>query len=184
LVPFPQAGTGCEFNHGSIVQKALAGIVMKQRDQRIGIVVHKGILKVAEVLQEIRFFTVRDRTDPAHRSTYIGCFNPRRTSMKKSTFAAATLTAVLFLSAAGCAVQRGQETMGAYVDDTGITSTIKTRFVESKKVDATAISVETMKGTVMLSGFAKNAVEKTEAEAIAQKVGGVRAVKNEIVVRP
>jgi osmotically-inducible protein OsmY len=74
--------------------------------------------------------------------------------------------------------------MGAYVDDAGITSTIKTRFVESTKVDATAISVETMKGTVMLSGFAKNPVEKTEAQAIAEKVGGVRAVRNEIVVRP
>jgi osmotically-inducible protein OsmY len=104
--------------------------------------------------------------------------------MNKSTYVAASIATVLFLSVAGCAVQRGQETMGAYVDDAGITSTIKTRFVESKKVDATAISVETMKGTVMLSGFAKNPVEKTEAEAIAQKVGGVRAVKNDIVVRP
>jgi osmotically-inducible protein OsmY len=104
--------------------------------------------------------------------------------MRKTTFAAASVAAVLFLSLAGCAVQRGQETMGAYVDDAGITSTIKTRFVESKKVDATAISVETMKGTVMLSGFAKNPVEKTEAQAIAEKVGGVRAVRNEIVVRP
>jgi osmotically-inducible protein OsmY len=104
--------------------------------------------------------------------------------MRKSTYVAASIATVLFLSVAGCAVQRGQETMGAYVDDAGITSTIKTRFVESKKVDATAISVETMKGTVMLSGFAKNPVEKTEAEAIAQKVGGVRAVRNEIIVRP
>ena len=104
--------------------------------------------------------------------------------MKKSTYVAASIATVLFLSVAGCAVQRGQETMGAYVDDAGITSTIKTRFVESKKVDATAISVETMKGTVMLSGFAKNPVEKSEAEAIAQKVGGVRAVRNEIIVRP
>ncbi len=104
--------------------------------------------------------------------------------MRKSTFAAASVAAVLFLSVAGCAVQRGQETMGAYVDDTGITSTIKTRFVESKKVDATAISVETLKGTVILSGFAKNPVEKTEAEAIAWNVGGVRSVRNEITVRP
>ena len=104
--------------------------------------------------------------------------------MNKSTLAATSVAVVLFLSVAGCAVQRGQETMGAYVDDAGITSTIKTRFVESKKVDATAISVETMKGTVLLSGFAKNPVEKTEAQAIAEKVGGVRAVKNEIIVRP
>ena len=36
----------------------------------------------------------------------------------------------------------------------------------------------------MLSGFAKNATEKTTAETIAWKVNGVKAVKNEIAVRP
>lgn len=84
----------------------------------------------------------------------------------------------------GCAVQRGQESMGAYVDDATITTQVKSRFVESKAVDAGAISVETMTGTVMLSGFAKNQLEKTTAESIARKVSGVRAVKNEITVRP
>jgi osmotically-inducible protein OsmY len=74
--------------------------------------------------------------------------------------------------------------MGAYVDDAGITATIKSRFVENKQVDATAISVETLKGTVMLSGFAKNTTEKTTAETIAWKVSGVKSVKNEISVRP
>jgi osmotically-inducible protein OsmY len=58
------------------------------------------------------------------------------------------------------------------------------RFVESNVVDANAISVETMKGTVMLSGFAKNSAEKTNAEALTWKVGGVKAVKNEIAMRP
>jgi len=60
----------------------------------------------------------------------------------------------------GCAVQRGQESVGAYVDDATITTQVKSRFVESKVVDAGAISVETMTGTVMLSGFAKNQLEK------------------------
>ncbi len=36
----------------------------------------------------------------------------------------------------------------------------------------------------MLSGFAKNTTERTTAEALARKVNGVRAVKNEIAVRP
>jgi hyperosmotically inducible periplasmic protein len=44
--------------------------------------------------------------------------------------------------------------------------------------------VETRRGTVMLSGFAKNATEKSTAEAIARKVKGVKSVKNEIAVRP
>jgi len=84
----------------------------------------------------------------------------------------------------GCAVQRGQESVGAYVDDATITTQVKSRFVESTVVDAGAISVETMTGTVMLSGFAKNQLEKNTAENIARNVSGVRSVKNEITVRP
>lgn len=104
--------------------------------------------------------------------------------MRNHTAIAFTAAALFLLSAGGCAVSRGQETMGAYVDDAGITATIKSRFVENKQVDATAISVETLKGTVMLSGFAKNTTEKTTAETIAWKVSGVKSVKNEISVRP
>ena len=96
----------------------------------------------------------------------------------------AAMTAVALLTASGCAVTRGQETVGAYIDDATITTKIKSRFVEDLKVDASAISVETLKGTVMLSGFAKNAEERSAAERIARNVNGVAAVKNEIAVRP
>jgi osmotically-inducible protein OsmY len=100
------------------------------------------------------------------------------------TTIAAAMTAVVLLTASGCAVTRGQETVGAYVDDTGITTLIKSRFAEDKQVDATSIRVETLNGTVMLSGFAKNATEKSTAESIARGVKGVKSVKNEIAIRP
>ena len=97
---------------------------------------------------------------------------------------AAAITAAVLLTATGCAVTRGQETVGAYIDDTGITTLIKSRFVENKTVDAAAISVETLNGTVMLSGFAKSGTERMTAENIARGVNGVKLVKNEIAVRP
>ena len=97
---------------------------------------------------------------------------------------AIAISAIVLLTATGCAVQRGQETVGAYIDDAGITTLIKTRFVENKQVDAASIKVETLKGTVMLSGFAKNSAERNTAEAIARGVKGVVSVKNEIAVRP
>jgi hyperosmotically inducible periplasmic protein len=87
------------------------------------------------------------------------------------------------LFGAGCAVLRDQETVGAYVDDTTITTRVKARFVEDATVDASAISVETLKGTVQLSGFAKSAAEKSKAESIARGVKGVVAVQNAISVR-
>ena len=97
---------------------------------------------------------------------------------------AIAITAVMMLTVTGCAVSRGQESVGSYVDDSAITTMVKARFVDNKQVDAAAISVETMKGTVMLSGFAKNYTEKTTAETIARGVKGVVAVKNEISIRP
>jgi len=96
----------------------------------------------------------------------------------------AGFAALALLTVSGCAVTRGQESVGAYVDDATITTQIKSRFVENKEVDAASIRVETLNGTVMLSGFAKNATEKASAEAIARKVNGVKSVKNEIAVRP
>jgi osmotically-inducible protein OsmY len=97
---------------------------------------------------------------------------------------AAALTSIAVLITAGCAVTRGQETVGAYVDDSAITTAVKARFVENKLVDATSISVETLNGTVMLSGFAKTSTERSTAETLTWKVGGVKQVKNEIAVRP
>lgn len=96
----------------------------------------------------------------------------------------AAMAALVLLSTAGCAVSRGQETVGAYVDDATITTKIKARFIDNKDVDASAISVETLNGTVMLSGFAKNMTEKSMAEKLAREVSGVKQVKNEIAIRP
>ncbi len=93
-------------------------------------------------------------------------------------------SALVLLSASGCAVTRGQESLGAYVDDTAITTAVKGRYIDNTAVDATSISVETLNGTVMLSGFAKSTTERSTAESLAWKVKGVKHVKNEIAVRP
>ena len=84
----------------------------------------------------------------------------------------------------GCSVMRGQESAGNYVDDASITTAIKAKFVEDKTVDAAAIKVETLHGTVQLSGFAKSVAEKTQAENIARNTKGVRSVQNNLSVRP
>ena len=84
----------------------------------------------------------------------------------------------------GCAVSRGQSTVGQYVDDATITTQAKARMAENKSVDAAAISIETLNGEVMLTGFAKSATEKATAEKIVRDLNGVKRVKNEIVVRP
>ena len=104
--------------------------------------------------------------------------------MKLRSILLSVSLSTVILGAAGCAVTRGQESVGDYVDDTAITVAVKARFVEDTAVDASSIRVETMKGTVMLSGFAKSSLERNTAEGIARGVKGVKMVKNEIAVRP
>ena len=74
-----------------------------------------------------------------------------------SIFTAATLATI----ATGCAVTRHQESTGAYVDDSVVTTRVKTKFAADKTVGAMSIGVETLKGVVQLSGFAKSMEEKT-----------------------
>lgn len=97
---------------------------------------------------------------------------------------AAAVVAAATLAGTGCAVVRGQETAGAYVDDVATTTAVKAKFVEDKTVDAAAIKVQTLEGTVQLSGFAKSNAEKAQAEYLARNTKGVRSVRNDIIVRP
>ena len=104
--------------------------------------------------------------------------------MNTRTLLATALTALVVLGTTGCAVIRDQQTVGAFIDDATITTQIKARFFDNKDVAGTAISVETLNGTVLLSGFAKSNSEKAAADRIARGVNGVKSLKNEIVVRP
>jgi osmotically-inducible protein OsmY len=104
--------------------------------------------------------------------------------MNTAKFLGASLLTASLLGVVGCAVTRDQSTVGQYVDDTAVTTQVKARFAESPVVSAMAINVETLNGTVQLSGFAKNESERATAESIARKVPNVKSVKNDIVVRP
>lgn len=104
--------------------------------------------------------------------------------MKHARILALALLTGATLVTTGCAVVRDQQTVGAYVDDAAITTAVKAKFVEDKTVDAGAIKVETLNGTVNLSGFAKSNAEKSQAEYIARNVKGVKEVRNTLAIRP
>ena len=79
-----------------------------------------------------------------------------------------------------CAGSPTKESVGERVDDSVITSKIKAKFVDDKLVSARAISVETFKGVVQLSGFADSQAEIYRAGQIASGTTGVVSVKNDI----
>jgi len=69
-----------------------------------------------------------------------------------------------------------------YVDDATIKPAEKTRFAKDPTVSAMRIKVDTMKGVVQLSGFAKSDAERQQAEQLAATVPGVQKVENGIQV--
>ena len=72
---------------------------------------------------------------------------------------------------------------GQYVDDSVITARIKAALLKDPKVSALAVSVETRKGTVVLSGFVDSDSQMQRAAEIAATVKGVVTVKNALVVK-
>lgn len=100
------------------------------------------------------------------------------------TLALAATVALAGLTATGCAVSRDQQSVGSYVDDATITTRVKARLAEDTTVSALAIKVETLKGVVQLSGFAKSANERNTAADIAKRVPGVNNVVNDILLQP
>ncbi len=105
--------------------------------------------------------------------------------MKKhaSALLLAAMAAVSAFSA-GCTVMRGQQTVGTYVDDAGITASVKAKLLEDKTTGGLSINVDTLGGTVALSGFAKSQAEKDRAGEIARAAKGVKEVRNNLIVRP
>lgn len=70
----------------------------------------------------------------------------------------------------------------AKMDDASITAAVKAKLLADPEVKGVAIDVDTVNGTVTLSGTAKSSYEKTEAEKLAKRTDGVVSVVNEIVV--
>jgi osmotically-inducible protein OsmY len=94
------------------------------------------------------------------------------------------LMGVLIAGLAGCASGGGSgEKTGAYVDDSWITSKVKSEMVANKSVHARDISVSTNKGVVTLSGTAATWDESNKAAEIARGVKGVKAVENDIHIQ-
>ena len=91
------------------------------------------------------------------------------------------LAGALTLGLAGCA-SSGEKT-GAYVDDSWITTKVKSEMVANNDVSARNISVNTTKGVVKLTGTAASLQESNRAAQIARGVAGVKAVENDIRVQ-
>jgi len=91
--------------------------------------------------------------------------------------------AALATLAAACAATPTQESTGGYVDDSTITTKIKTDLVQDANVSSTDVHVKTYKGVVDLSGFVDSQAQIAQAGVVAGQVSGVKAVHNNLIVK-
>ena len=92
----------------------------------------------------------------------------------------AVLFAAVLLSALGCASTDTRESTGEYVDDTVITTRVKTAIFNEPSLKVLQINVETYKNVVQLSGFVNSATDMSKALDVARDVPGVRSVRNDL----
>lgn len=76
----------------------------------------------------------------------------------------------------------GDKTTGEVIDDTVITSTVKTKLLADSGVSGFDIDVDTNGGVVELNGTVNTEAESEKAESIAEDVDGVVSVKNNLTV--
>jgi osmotically-inducible protein OsmY len=82
-----------------------------------------------------------------------------------------------------CASTPTQESTGEYVDDSVITTKVKSLLVKDDFLKSFDISVKTYKGTVQLSGFVASQKAVDKAGEIARSVKGVKSLKNDLIVK-
>ena len=93
------------------------------------------------------------------------------------------LILVLIIGFAACASTSQQSSTGEYVDDSVITTKVKSLLAADDFLKSFQIGVETYKGTVQLSGFVNSQKAIDKAVEITRSVSGVKSVKNNLIVK-
>jgi hyperosmotically inducible protein len=103
---------------------------------------------------------------------------------KRTVFIPFLLVLMLLATFMACAsTAKCAESTGKYVDDSVITTKVKSLLAEDDFLKSFKISVKTYKGTVQLSGSVKSQEAVDKAGEIARSVKGVKSVKNHLKVK-
>ena len=102
---------------------------------------------------------------------------------KRNMFIGCFMALMLIATLVACASTSKQEGAGEYVDDSWITTKVKTMLASDDFLKSFEISVQTYKGVVQLSGFVDSQKAVDKAGEVARGVGGVKSVTNNLSVK-
>jgi hyperosmotically inducible protein len=77
----------------------------------------------------------------------------------------------------------GGRSFGSWVDDSTTTAAVRSRFLDNPSMDGHRIEVEARGDLVTLRGRVDSETKKRLAGEIARNTGGVREVRNDLVVQ-
>jgi osmotically-inducible protein OsmY len=104
--------------------------------------------------------------------------------MKKRNIVIHCLVLLMLIATfAACAATRTQESTGEFVDDSVITTKVKSLLAADDFLKSFNIGVESFKSTVQLSGFVNSQKAIDKAVEITRSVKGVTSVKNNLIVK-
>lgn len=83
----------------------------------------------------------------------------------------------------GCTSTQTQQSTGQYVDDSVITTKVKTAIFNEPTLKTLQINVKTYKAVVQLSGFVDSSQNLSKAGEVAKAVDGVVSVENDLIVK-
>lgn len=87
-----------------------------------------------------------------------------------------------FVGTIACQTPAGRST-GDVVDDSAITTKVKTKIIADDSLSGITISVSTFNGTVTLTGAVDNTAQKQHATDVARSVAEVKDVKNLLEIK-
>jgi osmotically-inducible protein OsmY len=90
---------------------------------------------------------------------------------------------MLIVTFTACASTRTHESAGEFVDDSVITTKVKSLIAADDFLKSFQISVETYKGAVQLSGFVNSQKAVDKALEITRSVKWVKSIKNSLIVK-
>ncbi len=104
--------------------------------------------------------------------------------MKKRNIVTRCMVLLMLIFVIGaCAATSTRESTGEYVDDSVITTKIKSMLAADDFLKSFKIGVKTYKGVVQLSGFVNSQKAVDKATEIVKSVKGVKDIKNDLIVK-
>jgi hyperosmotically inducible periplasmic protein len=104
--------------------------------------------------------------------------------LKNKSLITALSMVVMSFSLISCAhVQGDVQASGQYMSSSAVTADVKAKLLANKHLKSTNISVTTVDDVVTLTGSVPTKKQRHIAYEVAHHVNGVKAVKNELVVK-